>query len=132
MSNRRMERRRRKWARFRVKSELAFKAKILEGMDRLSRIQSLSLGGCSFLSRKSDARLLLNPNVRVSLEIGGRALTLDGVVHYCQFLPQLGLDKNIVGIEFLWPSEDLRKEFGLMIGRAVTEGCLEQMSTIEV
>jgi|GEM_PF-6331033 len=122
----------RKWTRFRIINARNLKAQILEGMDKLSQIRSLSLGGCSFLSRRMDARLLLNPKVRVSLEMMGKRLTLEGVVHYCQFLPQLGMDKNIVGIEFVWPDQEHQQEFGLLLGKAVSEGNLEQISVVEV
>lgn len=122
---------RRRWARFKVNAE-KINASIHQGIDRMSRLQTLSLGGCSFLSRRGDARLLLNPKVQVKLKIGGNEFTVDGHVHYCQFLPHLGLDKNLLGIEFIWPSDEMQKNFGLLIGKAVNEGCLEQLSSIEV
>lgn len=123
---------RRKWARFLVRDEDVLRGKILEGHDRMSKLRSLSLGGCSFLSRRGDARLLLNPEVQVQMTIAGKNFTLKGVVHYCQFMPQLGLDQNLVGIEFVWPNDDTQKEFGMLIGQAVNQGCLEQMSNVEV
>jgi len=122
---------RRRWARFKVNTD-KINAKIHQGIDRMSRLQTLSLGGCSFLSRRGDARLLLNPKVRVSLKIAGQEIIVEGQVHYCQFIPHLGLDKNLLGIEFKWPTEQMQKDFGLLIGKAVNEGCLEQLSNIEV
>lgn len=121
----------RKWARFKVVPQKQVRAKIHEGVDRGSQVQTLSLGGCSFLSRRGDARLLVNPKVSVTLEVAGKTLTVDGHVHYCQFLPQHGLDSNLVGIEFRWSSDEMRKDFGLLLGKAVSEGALSQLNSAE-
>lgn len=130
-SNKKKQINQRKWARFKVLPQTQVKAKIHEGVDRTSQVQTLSLGGCSFLSRRGDARLLVNPKVSVTLEVAGQTLTIGGHVHYCQFLPQMGLDSNLVGIEFSWPSEQMRKEFGLLLGKAVSEGSISQLNSIE-
>lgn len=120
----------RKWSRFKIGSEKTIKARILEGLDRSSALNSIGMGGCSFMTGWRDAHLLQRPQVRVELRIGNESLLVDGIVHYCRFLPDRS--GNIVGIEFKWSDEEVRKSFGNLIGKAVIEGNLEHMQSVEV
>lgn len=123
---------RRKWARFRVSPNTKLNAKILEGYDRSSSLHTLGIGGCSFLGGRNDARLLQRPTVKVKIQLLGRDFTVDGIIHYCKFLPQYGGNSNLFGIEFNWQDGDVMKAFGELLGRAVTEGQLEQLEAVEV
>lgn len=125
---------RRRHVRFKASQfqQQAIEGKILQGFDRMSKLQCVSTGGCSFISRRGDARLLLNPDVRVELKIGNEKFELQGRVHYCQFMPQLGLDRNLVGIEFQWLDLSARKAFSKHLDRALARGALDAINDIEV
>lgn len=123
---------RRKWARFRVQKSTKLQARILDGYDRSSVLETLSIGGCSFIGGSRDARLLQKPSVRVKVKILGKEFTIDGVIHYCKFLPHKGLNANLFGIEFQWKDPQSQKAFGELLGRAASEGQLEQLEAVEV
>lgn len=120
----------RKWSRFRVSPERKLKARIVEGIDKSSALNSIGLGGCSFLTGWKDAQLLQKPHVRVEVNWGFEKMLVEGVVHYVKFIPSKAT--NLVGIEFKWEDETLKKQFGSFIGKAVIEGNLEHIQAVEV
>lgn len=112
----------RKWSRFKVKMPIRTR---IAGEDRSRELTSLSIGGCAFTSNRRDAKLLKNPEVQVEFEVAGEKRVIPGRIQYFQFLPQSGLDANLLGVEFLWQTAEERQAFGLFIGQAVSEGRLE-------
>lgn len=112
----------RKWSRFKVKNPI--KARVA-GEDRSRELTSISLGGCAFTSNRRDSKLLRNPDVELEFEVAGQTRIVQGKIQYFQFMPQTGMDANLLGIEFSWPDFESRQDFGVFIGKAVTEGKLE-------
>lgn len=123
---------RRRWSRFKALNQDKVQAQIEKAFDRSGAIKTVGLGGCAFVTNRKNARLLLNPDVKIQLSIAGRRFEVEGRVHYCKFLPDSGMDANLLGIEFMWSSDQERSEFGQVIGKAVSEGYLEQLQNIEV
>ncbi|TVQ80718.1 MAG: PilZ domain-containing protein [Bradymonadales bacterium] len=117
---------RRKWDRYKVKSSpRVLKARVLEGLDRNSSIYSLSLGGCGFLSSRLDAKLLLQPQVKVELSFCDERLVLDGIVQYCQMIPDSKKLQNILGIQFQWRDSSQAELFKRLVGAACDKGELQ-------
>ena len=125
-----MTARSRKWSRFKVAPDRKLRARIMEGVDKASSLNSIGLGGCSFFTGWRDAQLLQKPQVRVEVKVGEDTILIEGVVHYCKFIPNKS--GNLVGIEFKWSDDQKRKLFGTLIGKAVIEGNLEHSHPVEV
>jgi hypothetical protein len=115
---------RRQWERFQISGSQSIRARIIDAIDRHTSIQTLSAGGCGFVSSRGNARLMKSPQIKVELKFGPKTFVIPGRVQYCRLMPGHGMDLNILGIEFEWPDSVEFKAFRMLLEKSLEAGAL--------